>query len=677
MDGTQEWKNSITDEEIIEGSYKLYKESKDREFDVRNDMLDDIQFENGQGHWGNVRGIREADDRPCLVVPRLNQFLNIVRNEARQNKPSIKVSARGSLDGNPGKEKQREEAAKLRQGLIRFLQYSTKATQAYQMAYDHATGCGRGWFRLREDYVDNKSMDKKIEIDMIKNPLSVFPGFHKEVYDYSDMKSCHIIETMTRDKFKEKYPKIAISEWDNSLITHDWSGDKEITVAEFYGTWIKKRKLCLVQPIDGDAYTAYKDEIEDYDKDFIIDSRTVNIPVIKWFKMTREAIIDRADIEGKFIPVIPVIGYEKDIAGRLEIKGMIRDAKDIARMYDYWVSTEAEYLTTQPKQPYLIAAGQIEGFEEYWEDINTITKSYAVYKETSVGGRLVPPPQRQMPAPIPSGLVNAKAATIDDMKAVLGMYAENLGEQGSERSGRAIIARQRQGDRANYHYIDNLGISLQHAAVIINQWLPVVYDGTRQEQILGIDDEPELVTLNTVNPQTQEEINLGDGEYDITVSMGVNFNNKRIEAAESMMEFVRAAPQFLGIMGDLFVKNMDWPGSDLIADRIRKTIPAHIIEKQGGEEQMAMQLQQAVQRIKQDEILMRQMSQQIQLLTAKVEDEDMKLTVEMQKAELDSKTKIAVAEINNIARSEESRRDRNMKIFEKIAQPVTTDQSLT
>jgi len=686
MDGFREWKKGITDQEIIEGSLELFEESLDYESDVREDMVDDIKFENGRGHWGDARAQREIDQRPCLVVPRLNQFLNIIRNEGRQNKPSIKISARGASDNDQKKQKQRVKAAERRQGLLRHIQYSSKATQAYQMGYDHSTGCGRGFFRIIEEYVPG-SMDKKIVIEMVKNPLSVHPGKRKELYDYSDMKWCHIIDTMKRKRFQEEYPDAPVTSWDSESTPQnsDEQGD-EVRIAEFYCTWIVKKKLCLVEPYEfnmfgskteSEPYTAYEDELDDEEKQFITDKREESVPMVKWYKMTQDTILDRADVKGTFIPVIPVIGVEKDVDGSLEIKGLVRDAKDIARMYDYWVSSEAEYLTTLPKAPYIIAAGQIEGYVDDWADSNRVTKAALVYKEKTVGGTMVPPPQKVQPPTVPTGIVNAKIATIDDMKAVLGMYADNLGEQGSEKSGVAIMARQRQGDRSNYHYLDNLGISLQHAGVIINQWMPDVYDGTRQEQILGTDDEPELITLNSQDEKTGESTDLGDGDYDVAVSMAPANNTKRQEQTEFMMELVRSFPQMTPLIYDLLVKNIDAPGAQIIADRLRKTIPPHILEEAGGEQELAMKLQQAVQQLQQVKPIMEEMAQKLQEHESEAKEKDLDRTVDVHVAELQSQTAIKVAEINAITKADSDKKNFILKFFQSVNKPITTKQSVT
>jgi hypothetical protein len=43
----------------------------------------------------------------------------------------------------------------------------------------------------------------------------------------------------------------------------------------------------------------------------------------------------------------------------------------------------------------------------------------------------------------------------DDIKSVTGQYNASLGQTSNERSGKAILARQRESDTGTYHYVDN------------------------------------------------------------------------------------------------------------------------------------------------------------------------------------------------------------------------------
>jgi hypothetical protein len=70
----------------------------------------------------------------------------------------------------------------------------------------------------------------------------------------------------------------------------------------------------------------------------------VDVRKVKWCKTNGYEVLDERDWAGKYIPVIRVIGNEFEIDGRMYVSGLVRNAKDAQRMYNYWVSQEAEML---------------------------------------------------------------------------------------------------------------------------------------------------------------------------------------------------------------------------------------------------------------------------------------------------------------------------------------------
>jgi hypothetical protein len=62
---------------------------------------------------------------------------------------------------------------------------------------------------------------------------------------------------------------------------------------------------------------------------------------------------------------------------------------------------------------------------------------------------------------------------------------------------------------------------------------------------------------------------LSVGKYDLTVTAGPSFTTRREEAAAQMTELLRAFPAAAPVIGDLYAKNLDWPGADEIADRLK------------------------------------------------------------------------------------------------------------
>jgi hypothetical protein len=67
------------------------------------------------------------------------------------------------------------------------------------------------------------------------------------------------------------------------------------------------------------------------------------------------------------------------------------------------------------------------------------------------------------------------------------------------------------------------------------------------------------------------------GKYDIAVSTGPSYMTKRQESLDAMSQLLQGNPQLWQVAGDLFVKNMDWPGAQEMAKRFAKTIDPKLL----------------------------------------------------------------------------------------------------
>jgi hypothetical protein len=99
-----------------------------------------------------------------------------------------------------------------------------------------------------------------------------------------------------------------------------------------------------------------------------------------------------------------------------------------------------------------------------WKTANTTNWPYLEVNPdvTDGAGNCPPSPQRALPPMAQTGLIQAKMGAAEDIKSTTGQYDASLGQQGNERSGKAILAREKQGDTGTYHYVDNLGRAIRH-----------------------------------------------------------------------------------------------------------------------------------------------------------------------------------------------------------------------
>ena len=133
------------------------------------------------------------------------------------------------------------------------------------------------------------------------------------------------------------------------------------------------------------------------------------------------------------------------------------------------------------------------------------------------------------------------------------------------------------------------------------------------------------------------------GKYDIVVDSGPSYATKRQEAAESMMAFVQADPAVLQIAGDLIVRNLDWPGADEIAERMKVMLPPQIqqtmkSEEEDGQPKVDPQMEQQMNQMAD---MVEHLSQELKTAQEKVGSDEDKLDIERFKAQTDRMKVIA------------------------------------
>lgn len=557
----------------------------DYERDNREEAEKDLRFRAGDQWPDDIRQQREAAKRPVVTVNKVGAMINQVVNDLRQNTPSIKVRPVDS-QADPA-------LAKVFNGLIRQIETQSSAKFVYSTAGDHSISCGVGNFRITTDYIDDAAFDQEILLETIPNPLSVLWDPASVKPDRSDAGYCFVIDKMTPKDFKRKYPKAVADSVDVSFNNDGgltYCSSEEVLVAEFWEKIPVKRTLALMP----NGQTIDITELDNFELSLIekpsavreVDTHKVQVSVISG----HEELEGPFDWAGKYIPIISVLGDEVPIGTKTVRSGMIRHARDPQMLYNYWRSQAVEAIAQAPKAPYLVTKKQIAKYKSQWDVANVSPSPYLLYDfDPDSDGK----PTRERPPDPPAALWQEGALSSDDLKSVTSMYDASLGAKSNETSGKAILARQREGDVANYHYTDHLTRALEHAGRVMVDLIPKIYDTQRIVRILGEDESEEFVEINsTVMGIDGEPVVMNDlsaGRFDVKVTVGPGYTTKRLEAADSMIQFAQAVPQAAGIIADLIAKNMDWPGSDVIAERLKKMVPPELLEAENGQEQQPQQ----------------------------------------------------------------------------------------
>lgn len=557
--------------------------------------VDDVRFAKLGEVWPEeIKKQRELEGRPCLVVPRLQAFIRQVVNEARQNKPAINV-----IPADSGAD---VETAEIMSGLIRNIEISSDADIAYDTAADGAVSGGFGYIRINTAYTSDDTFDQDIVIERVADPLTVLPDPDAQSADGSDWNCCFIVTSMTKDDFAAKYKGAEPVDWDEEGYTRlesPWYDDENVLVAEYWQREDSESQIVALS--DGsvvplNTYAQQADQLRLMGIEQVGEPRTVKSKKVTQYIVSGAEVLETVQWPGKFIPIVPVYGDEVVCDGKRIFKSLIRDAKDSERDHCYWRSMATETIALAPKVPFIGPKGAFDSDVEKWSTANDSSHAFIQYD-----GQI--PPQRQGVTGPSAGELQLAIAAIDDMKAIMGIYDASLGQRSNETSGVAIRQRQRQGDVATYHFLDNLNRSIRQVGRILLDMIPKVYSTARVIRIIGEDMTPQNVQIAPGGEQQgpggqmqdiQNIYDLAAGKYDLVVKSGPSFGTQREEARAEIVEVIRAYPNAAPVLGPMYLRNSDWPGADDAAEKLEAMSNP---QPQGIPPELQQQIQAGQQRL--------------------------------------------------------------------------------
>jgi len=665
-DGDEQAGNKArTNEDILEEARKRYQMCLDAMTENLNDARSDLIFLKGGQHQWDEQAVlaRQGAGLPMITVNTLPAFLHQVTNDQRMNTPMIKVHP---VDDNADM-----ETAKVIQGLIRHIEYDSNADVALDTSVNCAAAVGFGYFQLITDWEAEDSFDQCIKYKRIRNPLSVKIDPLSVEADGSDMRFAFIESLMSKEEFKREYPGADASEnavfgGSDSTVTA-WITSDTVMVCEYYA--IESVPDELVELSNGEK--GFKSQLIELPPGVTITrKRDTTRSKVMWRKISACDILEETEIKCQWIPVFPVYGDEIDIDGKVTRSGIIRNAKGPAQSYNVFMTGATEEVMLRSKSPYIMAEGQEEGHEQEFQMANRAPLAFITYKPTTLEGNLLPPPQRTPTADIPAGMMTMAMQSKENIMATTGLFQASIGAKGTATSGKQELAQQREGDVANYHYMDGLLRTLRHAGRCLVNMIPHYYNKQRTVRILGEDDSAEHVTINKPTVEQKEQNgqlvaidkvlnDLSVGKYDVTISNGPSFTTMRQESAEFFTSAMQAAkdPATMAAISYLAIKNQDVPHADLAAKLIKATMPPvmqQIIDDETGgdedeEEQEPVaqtpegplplsQVPQAIDALKQQIVQAQEALQQAQVAKQqadllKAQNEAEKLALEQQRIE--------------------------------------------
>lgn len=656
------------DKDTLKDDLEDFDLCMEAEREQRRQSQADLEFGKLSKQWDeDAISQRAQEGRPCLTINRMIAFTNQVTNDARLNRATIAVKPVGG-----GADKQ---TADIQSDLIRNIETQSQAVSVYDTAFDCAVNAGVGYFRINVDYTDEDAWDQDIFLERISNPFSVYGDNEGKELTSIDWNKAFVTDFYSKAAFEARWGRDKkASSFDIGSGDYDtnWFKDKRIRVAE---RWIRTQiDVNLLRLSDGALM--FEDKWKENQEFFLSQGLTVDgsrptkSHKVKQRIITGTDILEESDWLGKYIPIVPMYGEEANVNGKRYFFSLINRAKDSQRLYNYQRTLAAELGAMQPKAPWLGPVGMFSTDATKWATANRVSHPYLEYD-------VVPEQQGATPTRIPfagpaAGAMQEAMMASDDIKAILGIHDASLGARSNETSGKAIMARQHEGDVSTFNFISNRNAAVEHGGRIILDLIPKLYTAERILRCVQEDGSTYTVPINQpvapaqeiermramamgpqmpemqqpgmqqgmqpqgpmpqeqpqegppqyapVPPELEQQLppemtqqlkavtkifDLTTGKYDVTVTAGPGFTTRREEAATQMMEFVRVFPQAAPIIGDLLAKNLDWPGAEQVAERLKAILPPQA----AGQNPQLQQAEQAIQQLQQQ---VQQMGQQLQ-----------------------------------------------------------------
>lgn len=575
-------------EDFLQDMREQYDADVDFDRINREQALDDKKFAAGE-QWDPVV-LEQRKGLPCLVINNIPQFTAQLVGDWRESRKAIKIVPANDED---------TDVASVRGDIIRAIEAQSRASRVYDSAFESLVQCGDGAFRVSVEYAYDDVFDQDIYIRPIEDALAVVWDRYSVDPTGRDAKRVFVNDRIPKKEFCRKWPDISPDMLeDESLVsqisTAGWIDDHSYKITEYWRLVERERLIAMFS--NGKQFV-----LDDQNMDQILAENGAPVKTrVSWCTYAQMHLCTGfAILSGPYeyrlnrLPIIRMSGRVTNVGGRRVRYGLVRFMKDAVRLKNFWRSIAAEQLGYAPKAKWIAPESAVEGREEAFRKAHLSRDPLLIYNDGAEA-----PPELIPPPPVEASLLNEAAINAQDMKDITGIHDASLGIRSNETSGRAINARQREGDIASLTFYDNADQAVLEGGDVINQLMPQIMDGTRVARGLGEDQRQKFFRLN--DPMDPNAIDISVGRFDVQLSTGTSYTTRRVEAAQAMMEAIQVWPQLMTVAGDLVARAQDWPGADKIAERLEESMQ----QSQVDPEQVA-KMQEMLQKLQQENFMLK------------------------------------------------------------------------
>jgi hypothetical protein len=540
--------------------------------DIYTEGEKDVRYEI-EGPWDQA----ELDARKgqvTLSLDEFSQYLNQICNEFRQNKRAVKVNPRG--DGA------NDETARFRAGIIREIEYQSRAQQAYVTAGECMVRRSFGFFKLLTEF-EPGSFRRCLKVGRVPNPHVIFLDPDAKEQDWSDAGWGFEIDKYRERDFKKKFGnKATITDFDG--LSDDqrkgWitSGDngKNIQVASYWRLDTKPQPLYLLEngrevsaadglqvvkigaevvAIDGQQFKVQKAAVLDGVPYRVIDEREDNEKTVTQYITNGIEILGQPiPSDFKEIPIIPMFGREEWVpdggVSKRKFLSAVRLARDAYKGYCYVRSAAVARAARDVKSPYEGWEGQFATQTDF-SKVNQVQQGFVEFKpaiDPQTGNAVWDKPSQNLAEPqLTQHEVLAEALRRAIQAAMGGSPLPTSAQRQNQKSGVALENIENSNDQGNFHFMDNYNIALERAGRMMDDALDVVYDTPREVGLRDEAGEYSTMRINERDPETDQPVGFhtGKGKHGVTISTGPSSADQR-DAADKTVDQLIARPEILG-----------------------------------------------------------------------------------------------------------------------------------
>ena len=591
--------DKLAESKTVSDLLRDYKLSVNAESDNRTRALYVLDFTRpGADQWTGDQ-VKARGSRATYSFNQLPKFGRQVINDQWQNVPNIKYIPTNGTN---------IDKAELLEDKVREVQAQGSAQTAYKLAIASQINIGWGYFAFCTYYDNDETFDQNIGIRQIPNTFQIYDDPTTREQDRSDRRYLIEVEDVPRTDFN-KNSELDYTSSDLVGIGDDfpdWAdiGKDLVRIGHYWRMEYDKSYLWSNKKT-GEVIKEKPKDTNNYNM------REVKKPRVMYYKCTALDVLETREWEGSYIPFCFVEGNKNIIDGKVYYTGIYEDMISTQILYNYATNTAIELAESAPIAPFIGDSRAFKGFEKFFDQVNTKNFGYLPYNALDNNGQPIPRPERLQNSADLSSAVSLVQMAEQNFYGTSGIYPASLGQQSNEKSGKAIIARQKEGDVSTSNYPDAFARALLFGGKIFKDLSKKIYDGAREIQVMSEDKKTRSVKINQKYKDEKTgkpmHFDLTEGDYEEQVTTGPSYSTKREEAREAQIQLFQAAPQAMLPALPMIIRNMDWPQADKTADAVERGLPPELRDPEYMEDQMKdippvvkqqlMQAQQIIQQL--------------------------------------------------------------------------------